>query len=145
MKGIEANISGLEFDLSYKVNNTTFSLDYSTVIGDDINASMPLPYMPAAKARGKLSYLGQNNLSYTFQVVKGFDQKRLGQFEDQTDGYICVDLFGSYRINSRKGSHKIIFQIDNIFDQIYYNHLSRIKSIMPETGRSATLQYRFLF
>ena len=78
MKGIEANISGLEFDLSYKVNNTTFSVDYSTVIGDDINASMPLPYMPAAKARGKLSYLGQNNLSYTFQVVKGFDQKRLG-------------------------------------------------------------------
>ena len=35
MKGIEANISGLEFDLSYKVNNTTFSVDYSTVIGDD--------------------------------------------------------------------------------------------------------------
>ena len=145
MKGIEANISGLELDLSYKVNNITLSVDYSTVIGDDIKASMPLPYMPAAKARGKLSYLGQNNLSYTFQVVKGFDQKRLGQFEDQTDGYICVDLFGSYSINSRKGSHKIIFQIDNIFDQIYYNHLSRIKSIMPETGRSATLQYRFLF
>ena len=145
MKGIEANISGLEFDLSYKVNNTTFSVDYSTVIGDDINASMPLPYMPAAKARGKLSYLGQNNLSYTFQVVKGFDQKRLGEFEDQTDGYICVDLYGSYSLNRKTGSHKVIFQIDNIFDQTYFNHLSRIKSIMPETGRSITLQYRFLF
>ena len=145
MKGIEANISGLEFDLSYKVNNATFSVDYSTVIGEDITASMPLPYMPASKARGRISFKGKNNLSYTFQAVKGFDQKRLGQFEDQTDGYICMDLYGSYSINRKNGSHKIIFQIDNIFDQIYYNHLSRIKSIMPETGRSITLQYRFLF
>ncbi len=145
MKGVEANISGLEFDASYKLNNTTFSVDYSTVIGENISSSTPLPYMPASKARGRLSFSGKNNLSYTLQLVKGFDQKRLGEFEEQTDGYTCIDLYGSYSLNRKNGSHKLIFQIDNIFDQTYYNHLSRIKSIMPETGRSFTLQYRFLF
>ena len=79
------------------------------------------------------------------QLVKGFDQKRLGEFEEQTDGYTCIDLYGSYSLNRKNGSHKLIFQIDNIFDQTYYNHLSKIKMIMPEAGRSLNINYRVYF
>ena len=31
--------------------------------------------------------------------------------------------------------------MNNIFNAEYYNHLSRIKDIMPEAGRSLSLQY----
>ena len=41
--------------------------------------------------------------------------------------------------------HKIILSVDNIFDTEYYNHLSIIKMIMPEKGRSFNLQYRLIF
>ena len=139
MKGVEANISGLEFDLSYKVNNATFSVDYSTVIGEDINASMPLPYMPASKARGRFSFWGKIIYPTHFRLLKGSIRKDWVNLKIKRMDISVWTFYGSYSLNRKNGSHKLIFQIDNIFDQIYYNHLSRIKSIMPETGRSFTL------
>ena len=56
-----------------------------------------------------------------------------------------MNLNGSYTIQSSKISHKFIFQLDNIFNEVYYNHLSRIKTIMPEKGRSVNIQYRLVF
>ena len=85
------------------------------------------------------------NFRHTLQVTKASPQNRLGEFEQPTDGYMLVDLFGSYDLKLGNGSHKIIFQFDNILDEVHYNHLSKIKSIMPETGRSFGFQYRYLF
>ena len=72
-------------------------------------------------------------------------QERLGEFEVRTEGYFLTDVSGTYIIHSSNIIHKIIFQIDNIFDQEFYNHLSRIKLIMPEKGRSIGSQYRVVF
>ena len=35
--------------------------------------------------------------------------------------------------------------MNNVFNVKYYNHLSRIKDIMPEPGRSLSLQYELDF
>ena len=72
-------------------------------------------------------------------------QDRLGEFETKTDGFFIFDMNGSYTIHSSKVMHKFIFQIDNVFNEIYYNHLSRIKTIMPEKGQSFNVQYRISF
>ena len=54
-------------------------------------------------------------------------------------------VFGSYTFRSDQGTHRLVFQLNNILDETYYNHLSKIKLIMPESGRSLSLQYRYLF
>jgi len=35
--------------------------------------------------------------------------------------------------------------LNNIFNEEYYNHLSKIKSIMPEAGRNILINYKLLF
>ena len=84
-------------------------------------------------------------LSISLSLTKVLPQTRLGEFETRTDGYFLADINGSYILHSSKIVHKIIFQLDNIFDREYYNHLSRIKLIMPEKGRSIGLRYRMVF
>ena len=52
----------------------------------------------------------------------------------KTDGYLLAGINTTFNLKSSKLLHKIIIQADNLFDVEYYNHLSRIKSIMPESG-----------
>jgi len=145
MRGLKARIYGVEFDVSYKADFATISADYSSVFGNNISKDIPLPYIPPSKTRIKLTYNKMKNFTPTIQIIKASSQSRLGEFEQPTDGYTLVDLYGSYNLNLGNGSHKIIFQFDNIYDEVHYNHLSKIKLIMPEMGRSISIQYRFLF
>ena len=78
------------------------------------------------------------------QVKRVSPQTRLGEFERRTEGFIIAGLNGSYTIPSSQLNHKVVFQIDNIFNEEYYNHLSRLKSIVPEKGRSINIQYRIV-
>ena len=145
MKGLKARIYGVEFDLSYKTDFIIISTDYSKVIGDNISDGIPLPYIPPSKSRVRFTFNEIMNFNSTLQIVSASKQNRLGEFEKATDGYTRIDFYGSYNLKTKNGSHKIIFQIDNIFDEVHYNHLSKIKAIMPEMGRSVSSQYRFLF
>ncbi len=145
MRGIKSTISGFELDISYRTDAVAIIADYSTVHGENVTSNNPLPYMPPSKSRIRFIFSEKKNISYTLQIIKAFQQDRLGEFEEPTSGYTLVDLFGSYNINLSDGSHKIIFQVNNVFDEVHYNHLSKIKSIMPEMGRNISIQYRFLF
>ena len=145
MKGLKARIYGVEFDLSYKTDFIIISTDYSKVIGDNISDGIPLPYIPPSKSRVRFTFNEIMNFNSTLQIVSASKQNRLGEFEKATDGYTRIDFYGSYNLKMKNGSHKIVFQIDNIFDEVHYNHLSKIKAIMPEMGRSVSIQYRFLF
>jgi hypothetical protein len=35
--------------------------------------------------------------------------------------------------------------VDNLTDEEYRNHLSRVKEIMPEAGRGVSVTYRVVF
>lgn len=41
--------------------------------------------------------------------------------------------------------HVVTLQLENLGDTEYRNHLSRVKEIMPEAGRSISLAYRVVF
>ena len=101
--------------------------------------------MPADKIGILISTKSTNDFSGSIRLSRVLDQNRLSEFETMTPGYSLVDIFGSYSFSSNSGSHRIVFQLNNLFDETYYNHLSKIKSIMPETGRSMGVQYRYLF
>ena len=104
----------------------------------------PLSYMPPDHIR--IQY--EKNvlfLTNTFETILVSSQNRLGDFETKTDGYSLFNYFGSYTISKNKKTHKIIFQLKNILNETYYNHLSKIKMIMPEPGRSFNINYRIFF
>jgi iron complex outermembrane receptor protein len=69
-------------------------------------------------------------------------QDRLGDFEEPTDGYIVPNVSAGFRMVRGGALHAITLKIDNVLDQTFRDHLSRIKEIMPEPGRNVSLLYR---
>lgn len=69
-------------------------------------------------------------------------QRRLGEFEQATAGYLAADLWIACRLHRGLDRHSLVLRVDNLTDTAYRNHLSRLKSIMPEAGRNLSLTYR---
>jgi iron complex outermembrane receptor protein len=72
-------------------------------------------------------------------------QERLGDFEDRTAGYGALDLNAGVRFLWHDRLHAITLRLENALDTEYRDHLSRVKSIMPEPGRNLSLLYRLIF
>tara|TARA_A100001011_G_scaffold309790_1_gene326064 strand:- start:923 stop:3145 length:2223 start_codon:yes stop_codon:yes gene_type:complete len=145
MKGVKSEISGGEIQASYLGKNMDIDADFSFVRGLDKTNKTNLSFMPADKFQLTLSTKENRDLTTSIRFTKGFEQSRLGEFETITPGYSLVDIYGSYSFGSSNGNHRLIFNVNNILDEEYYNHLSKIKTIMPEFGRRISLQYRYLF
>lgn len=73
------------------------------------------------------------------------EQDRTGDFETPTDGYQIVNLNAGIRFEQGVRFHTITLRIENLLDQAYREHLSRIKDIMPQPGRNISLLYRLNF
>ena len=145
MKGLRARIYGWESDVKHELNKwLNFGGSISVTRGENLSENRPLEYMPPDKVQLSTE-LNLSPLLFSLNLKKVFPQTRLGEFETRTDGYSIIDINGNYTIRSANISHKIILQLDNIFNEVYYNHLSRIKTIMPENGRSLNIQYRVVF
>ena len=145
MKNIKSELSGGEIQAAYLGENIDIDVDFSFVRGFDKTNNTNLSFMPADKFQLTLSTKESRNLNTSIRFTKGFEQSRLGEFETTTPGYSLIDIYGSYSFGSSNGNHRLIFNVNNILDEEYYNHLSKIKTIMPEFGRRISLQYRYLF
>ena len=64
-------------------------------------------------------------------------------FEEPTDGYTVA--YVQRNITTGHTHHSLILSFDNLLDTEYRNHLSRIRSVMPETGRSIKAHYKLSF
>ena len=145
MRGIKTEISGGELQLAYKGKVIDITTDFSFVRGKDKTNNEYVGYMPSDKISLLFSTKSNKDLSASIRLSKVLDQTRLSEFETMTPGYSLIDIFGSYSFKTKNGTHRLVFQLNNLLDETYYNHLSKIKSIMPETGRSFGFQYRYLF
>lgn len=72
-------------------------------------------------------------------------QQRLGDFETATAGYAVLGVDAGVRFVAGPRLHHLTIRADNITNRVYRNHLSRIKEIAPEAGRSVSLLYRISF
>jgi iron complex outermembrane receptor protein len=72
-------------------------------------------------------------------------QERLGDYETATAGYAVGDLTAGVRLLLGARLHTLTLRVDNLLDQEYREHLSRVKEIMPEAGRNVSLLYRVTF
>jgi iron complex outermembrane receptor protein len=142
--GKETLIQG--FEPSVKLNLKYFSLlaNASICRGINLEDDKPLAYIPPDLLRIQI----EKRISFLNNTIEGIfvsDQNKLGEFEYPTDGYKLLNYNCSYTFSKSENIHQIIFQVTNILDETYYNHLSKIKMIMPEPGRGINLRYKVNF
>ena len=156
-EGVEALMYGAEafaeVQLSRKISlDGMLSYTFGKRLVDESEADItglegstaPLPMIPpftgsigATWAPGKLNLGGRLRHSAV--------QDRLGEFETRTPSFTVLDLYAQYRFTRGGLLHTVSLRLDNLLNEEYYNHLSRIKELFPEPGRSVNLLYRVYF
>jgi iron complex outermembrane receptor protein len=144
LNGLQTEIYGFEPQFKIELKYFDFHGNASFIRGLNKENNNSLSYIPPDKIRFQIEKnisLFKNTLEFIFVQ----SQNRVGQFETPTDEYQLLNYSASYTIGKNGKTHKLILQINNILNQTYYNHLSKIKIIMPEPGLSANASYRVNF
>jgi iron complex outermembrane receptor protein len=103
-----------------------------------------LPQIPPIKGLTEIKYRS-DNLNFGISGDWALKQDKLDEFEEPTNGYFVVNFFAQYSLIYTKTTSNFSLNIDNIFNTEYRNHLSRVKSILPEAGRNFRLSYKLYF
>ncbi|MGB7068169.1 MAG: TonB-dependent receptor [Pyrinomonadaceae bacterium] len=103
-----------------------------------------LPRIPPSRA--KIGFdLRFKNISVRPETIFVADQKKVFPLETPTAGYGIVNLSGSYTIGRQHVAHIISFNVYNVTNRLYRNHLSFIKELTPEVGRGLRVGYTIRF
>ena len=103
----------------------------------------PLPFMPPLQGRVSIGY-SPVNWFVEAEARMAASQERTGRFEAPTDGYAILGVSGGVRFTLAGRQHVVTVHLENIGNTEYRRHLSRVKEIMPEAGRSLSVTYRFV-
>lgn len=143
--GVNANLLGLESQIEYNFfKNFNFNFSLSYTYGQIIESESPLPKIPPLKSLIELNYT-KNNYYFGINSEMATAQNRVDEFEEPTAGYIIFGATAQYSIYKFKTSHNFSLNFENLTNAVYRNHLSRIKSILPEPGIGARFVYKFFF
>ena len=138
LQGIEGHV---DFDLGRGLD-LEVGLDY--VRGDLQDIDEPLPRIPPFRFRTGLTWQ-RNAFQAGGEVVVVSDQDRVFGAETATAGYGSGRLFTAYSFGSETVVHTVSARLDNATDELYRNHLSLIKDVVPEMGRNFKLVYSLRF
>lgn len=125
---------GLDAGLTYYLSNSLiFESDISYTFAENLDSERNLPFIPPLKAHLKINY---NTSKYRFFIRSEIvnSQNRTDFFETRTAGYYLIDVGGSYFLSYEKIAANFGLSIENLTNNLYFNHLSRIKDIMSEPG-----------
>jgi iron complex outermembrane receptor protein len=103
-----------------------------------------LPRIPPFRFRGGLRYQ-RNAFQVGGDVVVAAEQDRVYGSETPTDGYGVLKLFTSYSFQNGPAVSTITARLDNATNELYRNHLSYIKDLVPEMGRSFRVIFNVRF
>ena len=144
-RGQEVILDGAEFSIDTEiVPRFQAQVRMSYVKGTLTTSGSPLEHIPPLNGKVALRYVTQP-LNFHFTARFSDDQHRLGEFEEATDGYIVYDVGLQLAFPMWRLQHQMVVAVENIFDTEYRQHLSRIKSVMPEPGRNVKFLYRLNF
>lgn len=140
--GSDVVMNGTEIRIETEVfPRCNVQIDMSYVNGTLKSVGKPLERMPPLNGKLALNY----SLSpLTFHLTSRYsgNQTRLGEFEEPTDGYIVHDVGIYLNFMWWQLENLFVFEVENIFNTTYRDHLSRIKSVMPEPGRNVKFLYK---
>nr|MBA3639947.1 TonB-dependent receptor [Acidobacteriota bacterium] len=117
-------------------------IDY--VRGELSAANQPLPRIPPFRLRAGLNYQ-RNAFQAGGEVVAVSRQKRVFGAETPTAGYGNLRLFGAYSFGTANVVNTVTARLDNATNELYRNHLSLVKDVVPEMGRNFKLLYSVRF
>ncbi|HEX6135124.1 MAG TPA: TonB-dependent receptor [Longimicrobiales bacterium] len=145
LTGLEAS-AGLE-PFTHFVLNATLSYVRGTITDTD----EPLPMIPPL--RGQLALRYEQPAFFagaTWRAAAQQDRVATDQFETATQGYNVLDADLGVRWTSFGRVQSATLRIDNVTDELVYDHLSRIRDRdtnerVPGPGRSASMTYRIVF
>ncbi len=144
----DATLQGGEFSFealftsSLRVRSTLDYVRGSRSTEDE--SGIPLPFIPPFRSSLELQY-GTNDWWTGVSTRYVTAQNRVAPGEDPTKGYFLVGLEAGYRFD-RAGRHTLSVRIDNIFDNEYRDHLSRVEDRdFPMPGRDLNIMYRRTF
>ena len=144
-RGEDAVLEGFEGQLRWRpLPSVVLDGTGSYVRGTLTDTDEPLPLIPPLQGRVGLEY------ETPAWFVRGEGkfagrQERLGAFETATDGYAVLGGAVGLRTTLAGRLHVVTLTLENVTDQVYRNHLSRVKEILPEAGRGVSLTYRVVF
>jgi iron complex outermembrane receptor protein len=143
--GADALLQGIEAHADFQVTaslSAEVGVDY--VRGTLEESGDPLPRMPPLRFRAGLRYQ-YNALQAGGEVVAAATQDRVAVNEEPTDGYQTLRLFAAYSFQTGRGVSTVTLRADNATNELYRNHLSYLKDLVPEMGRNIKLLYRVAF
>ncbi len=138
MDGAEIQIGGEVF------SRVHLQLNMSYVNGTIQTDGRPLERIPPLNGKFVISYTPTPLQLHITTRFSG-SQTRLGEFEEPTDGYLVYDIGGYLNFSWWQLENMVVFEIENLLDTAYREHLSRIKAVMPEPGRNVKFLYKLNF
>lgn len=143
--GSDVVMNGAEISIETEIlPRFNVQIDMSYVNGTVEAVGQPLERIPPLN--GKLAF--NYTLSpFHVHLTSRFSarQTRLGEFEEPTDEYIVYDAGIYLNFMWWQLENLFVFEVENILDKVYHEHLSRIKSVMPEPGRNIKCLYKLNF
>lgn len=143
--GTKALLRGFEGQAEFKpFSFLSLSVSGGITTGKFKEGGNPLPSIPPAKLRLEARYLSRS-LNFGVSSEMASKQDRTDAFEAPTAGYAIFGVYIQYIFQMDKLINNFSLSADNMFNTEYRNHLSRVKSVMPEAGRNFRLIYRIYF
>ena len=141
-RGSEVRMLGGEAQLIWRLTRAfELSGEASFVRATDLDLDQPLPRIPPIDGRIS-ARLRLGAWTWATHLRGAAEQERVSEFEAPTAGYVT---FGGSIEWNRLGTGtftSVLLRVQNVTDAEYRNHLSRIRSVLPEPGRNVSLMVR---
>ena len=141
---------GGEFAIHWHKGNFELGVNGDIVINQNLDTQLPLPFTPAPSLNPSLFY-ELDSLSFAKDVYIGFTgqltaaQNRVERNELQTPSSSVLNFSSGFSFG-KKQELNFRFQVQNVLNNAYYNHLSRYRILnLPEPGRSYLVTLEFVF
>jgi iron complex outermembrane receptor protein len=148
----DAVLQGAECSAEYtpeKWQNLRVELNYSLVRAVTGEGNY-LPFIPADRLDGNIRYTLRDRgawkgIYFRIGAQYYFPQDRPAQFESSTPDYGLADAgFGFTRALNKSRGITLDLGCNNIFNNVYYDHLSRFKEFgIYNMGRNITLNFKY--
>lgn len=160
---VDARIFGIDIDINKKIRNQfNYNGSLSLLQGDNLTDDIPLIHMPAANFSNRLSYVNENlnqlTIGLSHQTVlqqNRFPDYNFFTFNATTQQEVYVDIsstpptYSLFGLNTsavfkiaNKGSLQLEFNIENMFDVSYREHLNRLRYFADDLGRNYNLKLK---
>ncbi len=144
----DAVFHGVEAEVSFPLFSYDEATTQMTVFGDYVRARLDgdgdVPRIPAMRVGAEISHT-HNEWLYKLRATRVAKQTNVAMNESETDGYTLLSASVDYHATVFGEEMTVFAQGSNLLDEEIRNHVSVLKDVAPEAGRSLVLGLRLEF